>query len=101
MTRERRGRGRGAALALWSVVAIVVWNALYDERISLGVREYLYRALLHEAGHGPPVVLADAMAATVGDAVRVASLWAAVLWLAGLATIALLRGAGSGGSAER
>lgn len=93
-------RGRTAALALWSVLAIVVWNALYDERISLGVREVLYRALLYEAGLGPRVVLAEAMAATVADAVRVASLWAGGLWLAGLATIGLAQGAKAGRPAE-
>ena len=72
-------------------MAIVVWNGLYDLRITLGVRDYLLKEALHEAGRGPAVVLADAMRATVKDAVLVASLWASIVLAAGIATVRLLR----------
>jgi hypothetical protein len=83
-------RARRAAIALWIVMAIVAWNGLYDLRITLGVRDHLMKEALHAAGRGPAVVMADDMAATVRDAVAVASLWAVILLGAGLATVAML-----------
>jgi hypothetical protein len=81
---------RRLAIALWVVIAVVVWNALYDLRITLGVRDYLLKTALHDAGRGPAVVMSDAMRATVTDAVRVASLWAVIILAAGLGTVRLL-----------
>ena len=86
-----RTRSRRAAVAIWIVMAIVVWNGLSDLRITLGVRDYLLKEALHEAGRGPAVVMADAMRATVRDAVLVASLWASIVLVAGLGTVRLLR----------
>ena len=84
-------RARRIAIALWVVLAIVVWNGLYDLRITLGVRDYLLKQALHDAGRGPVVTISEAMAATVRDAVAVASLWATIILVAGLATVRLLR----------
>ena len=85
-------RSRRAAVGIWIVMAIVVWNGLYDLRITLGVRDYLLKEALHEAGRGPVVVMADAMRATVKDAVLVASLWAAIILVACLGTVRMLGG---------
>jgi len=84
-------RSRRVAIALWVAMAIVVWNGLYDLRITLGVRDYLLQQALHEAGRGPAVLLSDAMHETVRDAVLVASLWASIVLAAGLGTVRLLR----------
>ena len=84
-------RARRLAVALWLVMAIVVWNGLYDLRITLGVRDYLMKQALHDAGRGPAVIIADAMAVTRKDAVMVASLWAAIILAAGLVTVRLLK----------
>ena len=79
------------AIGLWVVMAIVVWNGLYDLRITLGVRDHLMRQALHDAGRGPAAAtISDDMAATVRDAVKVASLWAAIILGAGLGTVAML-----------
>jgi hypothetical protein len=83
-------RARRLAVALWIAMAVVVWNGLYDLRITLGVRDYLMKQALHDAGRGPAVTLAEAMAATRKDAVIVASLWAAIVLAAGLGTVRLL-----------
>jgi hypothetical protein len=91
-------RSRRAAIAIWVAMAIVVWNGLYDLRITLGVRDYLLQEALHEAGRGPAVVMSDAMHETVRDAVLVASLWASIVLAAGLGTVRLLR---TGRSVER
>lgn len=81
---------RRIALAVWTVLAVVVWNGLYDLRITLGVRDYLLKQALFDLGQGPAIVLADAMRDTVRDAVLVASLWAAIILAAGLWTIRAL-----------
>ena len=81
---------RRLAVALWLALAIVVWNGLYDLRITLGVRDYLMKQALHDAGRGPAVTIEDAMAATRKDAVMVASLWASIILGAGLVTVQML-----------
>ena len=83
-------RARQWAIGLWLVLAVVAWNALYDLRITLGVRDYLLRQALHDAGRGPAVTMAEAMQATVRDAVLVASLWGAIILATGLTTLRLL-----------
>ena len=85
MTRRRR-----LAIALWVVMAVVVWNGLYDLRITLGVRDYLMKQALHDAGRGPAVTISTAMDDTVRDAVKVASLWSAIILTCGLVTVRLL-----------
>lgn len=87
----RVSRRERAAVAIWAGLAVVAWNWIYDVRISLGIREYLLDAALYQAGRGPAVTISEAMRATVADAVRVASLWAAVIAAAGVATFGLLR----------
>jgi hypothetical protein len=84
-----RTRARRLAIALWLVMAVVVWNGLYDLRITLGVRDYLMKQALHDAGRGPEVTISDAMHETVRDAVRVASLWGGIVLGAGLITVRL------------
>ena len=81
---------RRIALAVWTLLAVVVWNGLYDLRITLGVRDYLLKQALFDLGRGPAIVLSDAMRDTVRDAVLVASLWAAIIFVAGLWTIRAL-----------
>ena len=66
-------RARRLAIALWIAMAVVVWNGLYDLRITLGVRDYLMKQALHDAGRGPAVTISDAMHETVRDAVKVAT----------------------------
>jgi hypothetical protein len=84
-----RARARRLAVALWLAMAVVVWNGLYDLRITLGVRDYLMTQALHDAGRGPEVTISDAMRETVRDAVRVASLWGGIVLGAGLITVRL------------
>jgi len=83
-------RARRWAIAIWVAMAIVVWNGLYDLRITLGVRDYLMKQALHDAGRGPAVIVADAMHDTVRDAVWVASLWAAIILAAGFGTVTMM-----------
>jgi hypothetical protein len=84
-------RRQRIAVIMWVAIAVVVWNGLYDLRITLGVRDYLMKAALHDAGRGPAVMMSDAMRETVRDAVLVASLWGTIILLAGLGTVRLLK----------
>jgi hypothetical protein len=83
-------RARRWAIGFWIVMAVVVWNGLYDLRITLGVRDHLMNQALHDAGRGPAVTITEDMDATVKDAVLVASLWAGIILAAGLATVVIL-----------
>lgn len=83
--RERIG------VAIWVVLAVVVWNGIYDVLLTRGVKEYLFRWALHEAGRGPVVPMALIMEVTVGDAIWVSTLWAGIILLAGLVTIRVMR----------
>lgn len=83
-------RARRWAIGFWIVMAVVVWNGLYDLRITLGVRDHLMKQALHDAGRGPSVTITEDMDATVKDAVLVASLWAGIILAAGLATVVML-----------
>ena len=84
------GRTRRIAYGVWVLMAIVVWNGLYDLRITLGVRDYLLKQALHETGLGPGSTMSDAMHETVRDAVAVATLWASIILAAGLWTVRAL-----------
>ena len=84
-------RARRLAVALWLVMAVVVWNGLYDLRITLGVRDYLMKQALHDAGRGPAVTIAEAMQRRrSGTPCMVASLWASIILGAGLVTVRML-----------
>ena len=83
-------RARRWAIGFWIVMAVVVWNGLYDLRITLGVRDHLMKQALHDAGRGPAVTIAEDMDATVKDAVLVATLWAGIILAAGLVTVVML-----------
>ena len=83
-------RARRWAIGIWIVMAVVVWNGLYDLRITLGIRDHLMKQALHDAGRGPAVTIAEDMDATVKDAVLVATLWAAIILTAGLVTVTML-----------
>ena len=83
-------RARRLAIALWIAMAVVVWNGLYDLRVTLGVRDYLMKQALHDAGRGPAVTISDAMHETVRDAIKVATLWSLIILGAGLGSVTMV-----------
>jgi len=84
-------RSERLAVAIWLALAVVVWNGVYDVLLTRGVKEYLFRWALHEAGRGPLVPMSRIMEVTVRDAVWVSTLWAGIILLAGMVTIRLMR----------
>jgi hypothetical protein len=79
------------AVWLWMVVAVIAGNGVYDLLVSRGIKYFLFRRALSEAGRAPAISLAQLMEATVRDAAWIGVLWGSSILLAGLCTIRLLR----------
>ena len=79
------------AIVLWVALGIGVWNAMYDQIVEKGIKEYLFRSTLHEAGRAPQVAIATVLQPFLFDAVWVSTFWAALVMLAGFLTIRMLR----------
>ena len=84
-------RRERALVGLWIVLAILLWNGIYDMTVGEGIKEYLFRHAMSEAGVAPAVPLASHMETTVRHAAEVGVLWAALILLAGVATLRLVR----------
>ena len=91
--RPRRplSRRERALVGLWLVLALALWNGVYDMTIGEGIKEYLFRSMLHEAGRAPRVSIASVLDPFVFEAVWVSTFWACLVMLAGLITIRTLR----------
>lgn len=87
----RLPRAERVAVIIWLIVGVVVWNAIYDLLLTRGIKEYLLRAALHDAGRGPAIPLARSMEIAVRDALWVSTFWACLILLAGLVTIRVMR----------
>ena len=84
---RRLTRRERFAAGLWIVVAIVIWNLVYDLMVTRAVQEFMFRAALHEAGRGPQTTMADVLDRNVYDAIWVSTLFASLVALAGFFTI--------------
>jgi hypothetical protein len=84
------GRRERIAVGLWLIVAVVVWNGLYDLLLARSTQTYLFRQAMHQAGLGPWVDLTSSLDVAVRDAAWISTLWACLLLLAGLVTIRLI-----------
>ena len=86
--RRLTGRER-LAVGIWIVVPLVVWNLVYDLLLTRGVKEFMLRAVLHEAGRGPAITMAQVLDRYVYDAIWISTLFASIVALAGFYTIKL------------
>ncbi len=84
---QRRER---IAAALWIILAVVVWNGLYDLLLARSTQNYLFRAAMHQAGLGPAADLTAAMDIAVRDAIWISTLWAGIILLAGAWTVRMM-----------
>ena len=91
---EALPRGQRIAVAVWIVLAVALWNAIFEMMVVRGVKEYLFRAALHEAGRRPFTPIADVMDPAIFHATWVATLWASIVLLAALLTISRAEGSG-------
>jgi len=77
--------------AVWCLIGVVVWSAVFDWWMSGAMREYLLRVAHHELGRGPEPSLAALMAEARQAGLVRASIWALLVTGAGWATLALTR----------
>jgi hypothetical protein len=88
-----RDPARQARLAriLWIVLAIVIWNVVFDRVLVLAGREYVYAAAL-AAREGVYLLAKDWMASAVARGFWLASAGAAIVLAAGLGLVAFAAG---------
>ena len=92
---QRLSRHERALVGLWVVLGIALWNGVYDMPLGEGIKEYLFRSALHEAGRGPRLPIATVLDPFIFDAIWVSTFWASVVLLAGLITIRVARRSGN------
>ena len=88
----RRGRARVVVwlvAAVWLGGAVVVWNGVFDARITRGQRAYVDQQQAFADGRGPRVDMDQVMNAARRDGLRAACGWTAVELAPG-AALALL-----------
>jgi hypothetical protein len=85
MTKLERGERIG--VAVWLVIALVVWNGVYDLLQTRGIKDYLLRNALHQAGRGPEASMTALLDLTTVEALWISTVWASVILLAGLWTV--------------
>ena len=88
---EPLARGERTALAVWTVLAIALWNGIFEMMVVRGVKEYLFRAALYDTGRRPFTPIADVMDPAIYHATWVATLWTSIVLLAALLTIRSFR----------
>jgi hypothetical protein len=78
------------AIAIWVILAVAVWNGVFDMLVVRGEHEYLLAQARHELGTGPRRTIDEVMTGAIRRARLVASLWSAVVLAAGAGTAWLL-----------
>ena len=78
-------------VGLWLAVGVGLWNGVYDMTLGVGIKEYLFRSALHEAGRNPRMSIAAVLDPFIFDALWVATFWASLVVLLGLLTIRAMR----------
>jgi hypothetical protein len=86
----RPARAQRIAVALWIVLGVMLWNGIFEMLVVRGVKEYLFRAALFDAGRGPQIPIAEVMDPAIYNATWVATLWTSVILLAAFMTIRVL-----------
>lgn len=89
--RRRLSRRERVLAGVWVVLAILLWNGVYDMTVGEGIKEYLFRSALHEAGRAPMVSIASVLDPYIFEALWVSTFWACLVMLAGLLTIRAMR----------
>jgi len=88
-TIDRLRRSRRVAVALWLVLAIAVWNVVFDRILVLAGRRYAFAAVTAVQNGHDYVRIDDWMRPATVHGVRVASLVALTIALVGLIAVAI------------
>jgi hypothetical protein len=93
MKRAGASRRMQRTLLIWFGVSFAVWNGFFDILITRGEQYYLLSQARHELGIGPKPTIDEVMSRTIRGAARVATIWAVIVFVAGVAiTAAAARG---------
>jgi hypothetical protein len=76
-------------VALWLVLGVSLWNAVFDLYVSRGAREFLQLRAEADLGLVPAPSMTEVMHRTRNDGLWAASFWAIVVTGAGVATVVL------------
>ena len=85
--RRRLARRDRILVLVWIVLAVALWNAIFEMLVVQGVKQYLFRAALHEAGRAPFVAIPDVMDAAIYRATWVATMWTSIVLLVAMLTL--------------
>ncbi len=85
-------------VAAWIVLAVALWNGIFEMMVVRGVKEYLFRAAQYEAGRRPFTPITEVMDPAIFHATWVATLWTSMVLLMAMLTLqgSRLRAQGSG-----
>jgi hypothetical protein len=76
-------------VVIWIMLSVALWNAIFEMLVVQGVKQYLYRAAMHDAGRAPFVAIGDIMDPAIYRATWVATMWTSVVLLAAMITMRL------------
>ena len=76
-------------VALWLVLGLSLWNAVFDLYVSRGAREFLQLRAEAALGLVPAPSMTEVMRRTRNDGLWAASFWTIVVTGAGVATVVL------------
>jgi hypothetical protein len=79
----------GVALALWIVLALVVWNVVFDRVLVVAGRQYVHAATRSARDSGPYLRVDDWMRPAERRALRMANVAGGTILAAGLVSIGL------------
>jgi hypothetical protein len=88
---QRLTRRETIAVAGWCLLGFGLWNGVYDLVLGQGIKEYLFRSTLHQAGRAPLVSIASVMDPFIVDALWISTFWSSLVVLCGLLTIRFMR----------
>ena len=83
-------RGVRIAMCLWVVLAVVVWNAIFDRILIVSGRAYVYAAANAAAASRPYLLINDSMRPALKHALWTASAAGGVFLIVGCALIAIV-----------
>jgi len=78
-------------IGLWVVMALLVWNVVFDLYVSRGAREYLQLVAEADLGLGDRPAMRDVMDGSRARGGTAATRWALIIFGAGCATVVLAR----------
>ena len=65
---------RRAAILVWAVLVVVLWNVVFDWVVIQSGRDYLTQQVLHQQGRGPAVTIPGVMRPAVARGAGLATL---------------------------